>query len=124
MNRPRALPAPQPTEVEFQRQVIDLAHLLGWRVAHFRAALTRHGWRTPVQADGAGFPDLCLVRDRVIFAELKAGRGRLTVDQQAWAAALSAADAEWQLWRPADLDDIARMLRARPALSADRDRSK
>jgi hypothetical protein len=55
---------PPPTEREFQRQVIDLARLLGWRCAHFRPGRTARGWRTPVQADGAGFPDLQPVRAR------------------------------------------------------------
>lgn len=51
----RRAPA-EPTEIQWQAQVIELAHILGWTVAHFRPALTKHGWRTPVQADGAGFP--------------------------------------------------------------------
>lgn len=46
----------EPDERQWQAQVIELARILGWRVAHFRPALTKHGWRTPVQADGAGFP--------------------------------------------------------------------
>ena len=74
-----------PTEAQFQEAVVELAHLYGWRVAHFRAARTAHGgWRTPVAADGAGFVDLILVRDRVLFVELKAEKGRLTVPQQEW----------------------------------------
>ena len=103
----------EPTETEFQAQIIDLARLLGWRVAHFRPAMTRHGWRTPVAADGAGFPDLVLVRERVIYAELKARRGKLTEEQQTWNAALAAGGAEVYLWRPAALDDIAQILRRR-----------
>jgi hypothetical protein len=47
----------------------------GWRAAHFRPARTAKGWRTPVAADGAGFPDLVLVRrTRIVAAELKSGR--------------------------------------------------
>ena len=46
------------SERELQDAVIQLARLLGWRVAHFRPAMTTRGWRTPVSADGAGFPDL------------------------------------------------------------------
>jgi len=72
------------TETAFQAQVIELAHICQWRVAHFRPAQTRHGWRTPVQADGKGFPDLVLVRDRVIFAELKRDRANPNADQWAW----------------------------------------
>lgn len=73
-------------ERDLQQAVIETARLLGWRVAHFRPARTKHGWATPVAADGKGFPDLVLVhRDRgVIFAELKAGRGKLTAEQVEW----------------------------------------
>ena len=45
-------------ESELQEAVIDLAHLLNWRVAHFRSVPVKHGdrvvYETPVQADGAG----------------------------------------------------------------------
>jgi hypothetical protein len=63
-------------EAELLDNVIELAHLFGWRVAHFRPAMTKHGWRTPVSADGKGFVDLVLVRDRTIFVELKSTKGR------------------------------------------------
>jgi hypothetical protein len=55
--------------------VIEAAHVYGWRCAHFRPARTRHGWRTAVAADGAGFPDLVLIhpgRREIIARELKA----------------------------------------------------
>lgn len=87
------------TEREYQQAVIDLARLHGWRVAHFRAALTGKGWRTPVAADGAGFPDLCLVRDRIVFIELKAGNGPVRADQTAWLRALRGAGVEAHLVR-------------------------
>lgn len=75
------------SEAELQGAVIEAAHLLGWRIAHFRPARTRHGWRTPVAADGKGFPDLALVHPkdgRLLFAEMKADRGRLTAEQKEW----------------------------------------
>ena len=63
-------------EDDWQRQVVDLARLRGWRVAHFRPARTERGWRTPVEADGAGFPDLLLVRGAQLLAvELKTDAG-------------------------------------------------
>ena len=100
------------TEHDFQRGVIDLAHVLGWRVAHFRPALTRSsGWRTPVAADGAGFPDLVLVRgDRLVVAELKSATGS-GPDQQAWLDAFAAAGIDAYVWRPADLQSVAAVLR-------------
>jgi hypothetical protein len=93
--------------------VVDLAHALGWRVAHFRPARTAYGWRTPVAADGAGFPDLVLVRqDRLVVAELKARHGRTTAAQDAWLAAFAGAGIAALVWRPADYPDaIAEALR-------------
>ena len=69
------------TETELQAAVIEVAHLFGWRCAHFRPAMTKHGWRTPVAADGAGWPDLLLCRERTIAVELKSAKGRLSLEQ-------------------------------------------
>jgi hypothetical protein len=97
-------------EAAFQSQVIALARRLGWRTAHFRPAQNQRGeWRTPVAGDGKGFPDLVLVRERIIFAELKTDTGRLRPDQTAWLDALGAAagtNVEVHVWRPKDWDAI------------------
>jgi hypothetical protein len=90
------------TEATWQTWVLDEAHRLGWAVAHFRPAQTARGWRTPVEAEGAGWVDLTLVRDRVVFAELKSQRGRLTAAERDWRDRLEAAGAEVYLWRPSD----------------------
>lgn len=102
-------------EASFQATVIDAAHLQGWRVAHFRPAMTSSGWRTPVAADGKGFPDLVLVRDRVVFAELKGSSGQVRPDQRQWLDALQAAGVEAYCWRPRDWDEIERTLARREA---------
>lgn len=100
------------TEAEFLAQVIDLARLLGWRTAHFRPAWTGRGWRTPVQGDGAGFPDLLLVRrDRIVAAELKRETARPTPEQLAWLMALADAGVETHAWRPSNFDALAEALR-------------
>ena len=103
------------TEKDFQEDVISLAHNLGWRVAHFRSVPVKRGgsvrWETPVQADGRGFPDLILVRERAIAAELKTATGKLSADQTDWLDALRDAGVEAYLWRPADVDDIFDILR-------------
>lgn len=103
-------------ERTFQHQVIDLARTLGWRVAHFRPAQTQTGrWVTPVQADGAGFPDLVLVRGRrTIFAELKTDRGRLSSPQHEWIEALTEAGNEVYVWRPRVWDEVIACLSRRP----------
>jgi hypothetical protein len=99
------------TEAAFQKQVIDLAHLHRWRVAHFRPARTTVGgketWRTAVSADGAGFPDLVLARNGVVlFRELKSDHGKASPDQLAWLLAVRGA-----IWRPADWDRIEKEIR-------------
>ena len=103
------------TEDQFQSTVIEAAQALGWKVAHFRPAKTDKGWRTPVQADGKGFPDLVMVRThdgRIIFAELKSDEGKLSDDQQDWLNSLDATGkVEVFTWRPRDWDEIERILR-------------
>jgi hypothetical protein len=90
-------------EQDLQGAVIDLCRLLHLRVAHFRPARTGRGWRTPVQADGAGFPDLVIVGPGgVAFRELKSDRGRLSADQKLWRDALYDAGADHWVWRPTD----------------------
>lgn len=100
----------RPLERDVQATIIDLAHAYGWRVAHFRPARTDKGWRTPVSADGKGFPDLVLVRDRVIFVELKREGEHPRPDQVEWLNGLSRAGAEVYVWTLADFDEAASIL--------------
>lgn len=104
------------TEAQLQDAIIDLARTLGWTIAHFRPARTTHGWRTPVAADGAGFPDLVLCRPpRVLFAELKREKGRTSLGQEMWLRALARCPGvTTALWRPSDWlsGEIERELRA------------
>ncbi len=100
-----------PPEETFLRQVIQLARLLGWRSFHCRPARTARGWRTPVQGDGKGFPDLILLKGtQIIVAELKAGKNKITREQQAWIAAWKAVGARGFVWRPEDLYAIQAIL--------------
>ena len=104
------------TEAEFQSQIIDYAHLRGWLVAHFRGVRVQRGngtvhYQTPVAADGKGFVDLVLVRERVVFAEIKVGKNKMTNEQNMWADALwKAGRQEFYLWYPKDFDDIVKVL--------------
>jgi hypothetical protein len=99
-------------ERDFQKAVVELAQLAGWRVAHFRPAKTSKGWRTPVAADGAGFPDLVLVREsRLVVAELKSGTGRVSQEQQGWLDAFETVPStEVFVWRPGDWDQVVGVL--------------
>lgn len=99
------------TEEQFLREVLALAKECGWRTAHFRPARTARGWRTAVQGDGKGWPDVVMVRERIIFAELKAETGRLKPAQKAWIETLTQAKQEVYVWKPSDWVEIERVLR-------------
>jgi hypothetical protein len=86
------------TERELQTAVIRAAQLLGWSVFHVRPGRTRRGWRTCVEGDGVGWPDAVLVKDRILYREIKAGGGRLTPAQIAWLERLRAAGADAEVW--------------------------
>jgi hypothetical protein len=78
--------------------VIGVARLFGWRVAHFRTAQSQKGhWLTPVGGDGKGFPDLCLVRERIVFIELKIHGRPLKQEQIVWRDWILGAGSEWYL---------------------------
>jgi hypothetical protein len=103
------------SEQTFQCDVIDLARSLGWRVAHFRrvCVMRRDGsffWETPVAANGKGFPDLELVRERLVKVELKIGKNKATAEQKEWLRAYSNAGVEWYVWRPVDWPIIVETL--------------
>lgn len=104
------------TEAEFQDQVVDYAHLKGWKVAHFHVAMTKAGeYHTPVAADAKGWPDLCMIRDeRMVVAELKSETGRLSPEQADWIAKFSYLDASTVrtfVWQPHEWDDIVEVLK-------------
>ena len=91
------------TERAFAAQVLDLAKLLGWRCYH--------SW-TSIHSP-AGYPDLCMVRlSRILFAELKSEKGKLTPPQEEWLEALRATGkVEVYVWRPGDWDILVEILR-------------
>jgi hypothetical protein len=108
-------------ERDWQKFIINLAHTLGWRIAHFHTAQNQRGqWLTPVAADGAGFPDLVLVRDRIVYAELKTNTGKLSPQQVLWQQAITAAGGEHHVWRPRDREAVQRVLQ-RTTLNRPRD---
>ena len=92
------------TERELQTAIIECARLLGWHVAHFRPAETSKGWRTPVEADGAGFPDLVLAHARggLLIRELKSAVGKVSPEQAVWLELFKRAGVDVGVWRPAE----------------------
>jgi hypothetical protein len=91
------------------QQVRELARLCGFLCYH------THDSRRSVP----GLPDLCMVEknggdqpSRLIFAELKSDKGRLTAAQSEWLQALGQVPhVEVYCWRPADWDEIVDVLR-------------
>jgi len=94
------------TERDLREQVRDLAKLFGWKMSFSWTSI--HSPR--------GFPDLvlaCQVRGRVIYAELKTEKGKVSDSQREWLDELTACGQEVYLWKPDDFEEIARILRSR-----------
>jgi hypothetical protein len=111
-------PKPSPIlESDFQKQVIEIGRLFGWKITHFRPAQTSKGWRTPVAADGQGFPDLVMVnfaQGRIIFAEIKNELGQPSAEQFEWLEDIENCGidgVETYLWRPSDFETITNILK-------------
>ena len=104
------------SEAELSDCVVQTARLFGWRICLVRPARTAHGWRTPFGADGVGWPNITAVRgDQLLFAELKAEKGKVTPEQQAWLDVLANVGTT-AVWRPAQWasGEIEAVLRSRP----------
>jgi hypothetical protein len=98
------------TEAGFTATVLALAKIRGWHTLHIRPGRTDKGWRTPVQGDGKGFPDLLMLRgSRTIAAELKCGN-KATLEQTVWLQKFQLAGAQVFVWTPADWPEIEREL--------------
>ena len=96
------------TERQLQTAIIDAAEQLGWLVYHVSnvKGLLR-------ASTSPGYPDLTLVRaPRVIFAELKTRKGKLSMEQVWWLETLRGCPGvETYVWRVRDLDTAYETLR-------------
>jgi hypothetical protein len=84
-----------------------LAAMLGWQLRY-------HTLRS--KGSQVGFPDRVLVRDRIIYVELKREKKTSTLvgaEQKRWLDSLTKAGGECYLWRPSDLDEAGRVLSKR-----------
>jgi len=106
------------SESAWQKQVIEIAQYAGFRVAHFRGVRVQRKdgsvyYQTPVQAQGVGYPDLCMVKgNRLIYAELKREGGKPTPEQVEWLEALSKVPGvECFLWKPSDYEVVLEVMR-------------
>ena len=98
-----AKPLDEILEKDLAAQVVELAKLLGWLRYH-----TYRSERSP-----AGFPDEVLVRDRVVYLELKREHGKLSPLQAHWLRALTNAGAEAYVIRPRNVQALASVLGSR-----------
>jgi hypothetical protein len=91
------------TEAAFQRTVMALFRLHGWRLWHNHVA-----WRSE-----AGWPDLVAVHPAhgIVFLEVKTDAGRVTAAQESWLDALEAAGARVHVLRPRDWNVIQQFAR-------------
>lgn len=117
-----AKPLHELLETEWDAQLFRgpkaLATMLGWTSYH---TLRSKGSKT-------GYPDRTLVKDRIVFVELKrepetGKRGQplklshdVTDEQRAWLDKLASAGGECYVWRPSDLEEIGCILSQRWSL--------
>jgi hypothetical protein len=84
------------TEKAFQSDVMQVAKMLGWLCYHTYDS----------RRSASGFPDLVLVRERVLFRELKVGKNKLSQSQELWRDSIMDTGGDWAEWRETDMDDI------------------
>jgi hypothetical protein len=103
-------------EAEWQSQLLQLAHMLGWEHLHVRKSIGKgRTWTTTTNV--VGWPDLLLWSARYpalhIAAELKVGKNKATPGQLAVLSRLSAAGFLTYVWCPDDLDEAKSVLSGR-----------
>lgn len=93
------------TERDFQTYLERQMRSRGWSVYSIRRS-------DLAQATLAGYPDITAWRDqRLIFAELKTDKGRLSKAQVEVLESLKMLEmAEIYVWRPADIQDIEKII--------------
>jgi Holliday junction resolvase len=93
------------SEAEYQAQIIALAVAQGWRVYHTHDSRRSH----------AGWPDLICVRGAVLLAlEVKAEKGKATLEQEQWIAALKQVKyVDAAIVKPSNWNDVEKVLTAK-----------
>lgn len=105
-------------EADFQKAVIDWAHLFHWKVYWipdwmYRLAIASmlRSRRKDRDWPDKGFPDLVLLKPgRLILAELKSPKGRIEPEQKEWHDLFASVGLPVHIWKPADIDDIILIL--------------
>lgn len=92
-----------PSEKQFQGEVIKVAKMLGWAVF-----FTWDSHHSP-----SGEPDLRLVhpgKKKILWRELKVGKNKLSPHQHSAHMVLMIADQDVAVWYPSDWDQIIKEL--------------
>jgi len=104
-----ATPLADILEADWQRQVVQVARMVGFNEIYhtFNSRKSAHG-----------FPDLILLRERLIALELKREKTGLTDPQRQWIRALTKAGVEVYIARPRHLEQLGLILAARTVFTA------
>ena len=91
------------TEAQFQSQILTAARALGWAAYHTHDS----------RRSAPGFPDLVLIKDRIVFVEVKTDKGRVKPEQEEWGRRIVAAGGEWYVYRPKHWKEVLETLGAK-----------
>lgn len=107
------------THEQWQSQVIELLHLLGYQHLHVRRTIGK-GRRWTTSTNRIGWPDLFAWHPRHGFAaiELKVGKDKATAEQLAVLRELGGAGARTMVAYPDDLDDLRALLQGSPVVTS------
>ena len=92
-------------EKDFQKRICHLGRLYGWKI--YSVPDSR-------RVSLSGYPDLTMwhvAQKRLIFAELKREKGKLSESQKVVLAELETLGVEVYVWRPSDWDTILELLK-------------
>lgn len=101
------------TGTALQKAILKEALRQGWLCAHFPPVRTEMGWRVPVGAQGKGWPDIFLLRERALAIEVKGDGDRMRPDQVKWRNAFVLAGVQFvvatpAVWLDGTIDEILR----------------
>jgi len=99
------------SEDRFRAQVVRRARQLDWMTMFIGRGKGGGNWVTQMGGDGKGWPDLTLVRERVVCAELKTDTNyHVSPEEKVWLERLKLAGIETYIWRPRHWEQIEEVL--------------
>lgn len=112
------------THTEWQQQIVELAHTLGWKHLHVRRSIGK-GKKWTTATNVKGWPDLWLWHQRHGFVaiEVKVHPDSATPEQVDVLISLRAAGARALVAYPEDFDAVMALLRGRDVVSSALDES-